>query len=214
MAGDSILRPGAASCAAGFGVKSVVIIPAKGNSRRFPGKNLAPCLGRPLIGWAIEAGLQSRFFGPGRVFVSTDDGGVARVARQAGARVIERPAALCGDEVWTEPVVVHGVESAERELGPVDVAAWMNLCVPEVTAADVDRAFSWLVDQNLREVVATDGQGKSTSAIRILRREALGQQRLSANFGALRLDYVDIHNPQDLERAEARLRARGVAPNS
>ncbi|HIL98427.1 MAG TPA: acylneuraminate cytidylyltransferase family protein, partial [Pseudomonadales bacterium] len=41
------------------GKKVLGLIPARGGSKRLPGKNLRPFQGKPLIGWAIEAALKS-----------------------------------------------------------------------------------------------------------------------------------------------------------
>lgn len=186
----------------------IAVIPARGGSKRLPRKNVAPLLGRPLIAWAIEAALGSRHLGPGAVWVSTEDAEVAAAARAAGAGVVERPAALAGDAVWTEPVIRHAVEAVEAERGAVEHVAWMNACVPELTAADIDRAFERLVEEGLREVVSVDAAGRSNSAVRVLRRDTLFQDRLSVGFAVLRLDYIDIHTGEDLAAAEARLKER------
>ena len=37
----------------------VGLIPARGGSRGIPRKNLVPLAGRPLLGWTVEAALES-----------------------------------------------------------------------------------------------------------------------------------------------------------
>ncbi|MFA5219447.1 MAG: acylneuraminate cytidylyltransferase family protein, partial [Bacteroidales bacterium] len=49
----------------------IAIIPARGGSKRLPGKNLLPLAGKPLIAWTIESAIRSEVFD--RVVVSTDD---------------------------------------------------------------------------------------------------------------------------------------------
>lgn len=192
-------------------MNAIAVIPARGGSKRLPRKNVAPLLGRPLIGWTIEAALGSRHLGPGSVWVSTEDAEIAAAARSAGAGVVDRPDALAGDAIWTEPVIRHAVEVVEEEQGAVEQVAWMNACVPELTAADIDRAFERLVAERLREVVSVDAEGRSNSAVRVLRRETLFQDRLSVGFAVMRLDYVDIHTEEELSAAAARLEERGPA---
>lgn len=186
----------------------MAVIPARGGSKRLPRKNVVPLLGRPLIGWTIEAALRSRHLGPGSVWVSTEDPEIAAAARSAGAGVVERPDSLAGDDIWTEPVIRHAVKVVEEERDAVDHVAWMNACVPELTASDIDRAFDRLVAEGLREVVSVDAGGRSNSAVRVLRRETLFQDRLSVGFAVMRLDYVDIHTREDLEAAGVRLEER------
>jgi N-acylneuraminate cytidylyltransferase len=59
------------------------IIPARGGSKRIPGKNLRPLLGKPIIAYTIEAALESALFD--RIIVSTDSAEIAEVARTFGA---------------------------------------------------------------------------------------------------------------------------------
>ena len=63
----------------------VAIIPARGGSKRIPRKNIKPFAGKPIVGYSIEAALQSRLFD--RVIVSTDDPEIAAVAESFGAEV-------------------------------------------------------------------------------------------------------------------------------
>src|SRR5690625_7125605 len=61
-----------------------VIIPARQGSTRFPGKPLAPILGRPMIQHVHERAVES---GAAKVLIATDDAGIAAVARDFGAQV-------------------------------------------------------------------------------------------------------------------------------
>ncbi len=189
----------------------VAIIPARGGSKRLPRKNITPVLGKPLIGWSIEAGHASSYVGYGNVFVSTEDVEVMEVARSLGAGVIVRPAELAQDQVWTEPVIQHAVEHLENTGRQVDIVVWLNACGAEVTSDDIDRAIEKMQHENLREVFSVDGQLRSNSIVRAMYRETLFQRRLSARCGVMVLDYVDIHFPQDINEVEKRLLARASA---
>jgi N-acylneuraminate cytidylyltransferase len=35
----------------------IAVIPARGGSKRIPGKNIRPFAGKPIIGWSIDAAL-------------------------------------------------------------------------------------------------------------------------------------------------------------
>ena len=50
---------------------AIAILPARGGSKRIPGKNIRPFAGTPAIGWPIRAALASGCFA--RIIVSTDD---------------------------------------------------------------------------------------------------------------------------------------------
>jgi CMP-N-acetylneuraminic acid synthetase len=86
----------------------VALVPARGGSKRLPGKNLRPLGGRPLIAYSIAAAKSA----PGitRCVVSTDDAGIAAVSREYGAEVLMRPAELASDTATTASVAQHALE--------------------------------------------------------------------------------------------------------
>ena len=67
-------------------MKSVIVIPARYGSTRFPGKSLARLQGRPMIQWVWEAACRSRL--SDTVIVATDDDRIADVAAKFGADVV------------------------------------------------------------------------------------------------------------------------------
>ncbi len=94
-------------------MKYIAIIPARGGSKGLPGKNTRLLAGKPLIAWSVEQALES-----GRidcVHVSTDDPGIAEIARAHGADVpYLRPDALAQDTTPTEPVMIYALDWYER----------------------------------------------------------------------------------------------------
>jgi pseudaminic acid cytidylyltransferase len=87
---------------------NLAIIPARGGSKRIPGKNIKTFAGKPLIAYSIEAAKQSGLFD--QIWVSTDCHQVAEVAIEYGAEVpFVRPAELSNDFVGTGPVTQHAI---------------------------------------------------------------------------------------------------------
>ncbi|WP_432738060.1 pseudaminic acid cytidylyltransferase [Maridesulfovibrio sp. FT414] len=120
----------------------IAIIPARGGSKRIPGKNIKPFLGKPLIAYAIEAALESGFFD--HVIVSTDSEEYAEVSRQYGAEVpFMRPAELAGDFVATQPVIDHALEWVRENRGPIEryCQFYAN---PFITAGNIRGGFRLL----------------------------------------------------------------------
>jgi CMP-2-keto-3-deoxyoctulosonic acid synthetase len=187
----------------------VAVIPARGGSKRLPGKNLAPLLGRPLIGWVIDAALASGHLTPDHVIVSSDDAAVLAFASEAGVVALTRPAELAGDDVWTEPVLRHAIESWEAQRSTrADVVLWLNASVPEVTGAHIAACVGRLVEGGFREVMTVDADGVLTSAARAMIRDALDQHALSAAAATVPGHFIDIHTADDLEAVADRLRTR------
>lgn len=92
----------------------IAIIPARGGSKRLPGKNIKLLAGTPMIAWTIEAALKSNVFD--HVFVSTDDQKIADVSKKYGAEVpFLRPTELASDDASTNDVVTHLVEWFEQK---------------------------------------------------------------------------------------------------
>jgi CMP-N-acetylneuraminic acid synthetase len=92
------------------------LILARGGSKRLPGKNIRPLAGKPLIAWSIEAARACAAISD--VVVSTDDEGIAEVARQHGARVpFLRPAALAGDTSTSADAALHALAFLREQEG-------------------------------------------------------------------------------------------------
>ena len=66
-------------------MKKIAIIPARGESKRIPNKNIKTFFGKPIIAYAIEAAIKSGLYD--EVIVSTDSKKIANVAIQYGAIV-------------------------------------------------------------------------------------------------------------------------------
>jgi len=63
----------------------IALIPARGGSVSIPKKNIKPLAGRPLIDWVIKPAIHSGIFA--EIYVSTDDGQIAKIAEECGAKV-------------------------------------------------------------------------------------------------------------------------------
>jgi hypothetical protein len=75
-------------------------------STGFPGKNLYPILGRPLMVYPLLAAQHARLVN--RVYVSTDDEDIMAISRHYGAEIIVRPPELATPEALGEDAFVHG----------------------------------------------------------------------------------------------------------
>jgi very-short-patch-repair endonuclease len=78
-------------------MRILTLIPARGGSKRLPGKNIKPLGGKPLINWTIESA--NRIPEICDILVSTDDTEIASIAKAAGAFVPWlRPSELATDK--------------------------------------------------------------------------------------------------------------------
>jgi 3-deoxy-manno-octulosonate cytidylyltransferase (CMP-KDO synthetase) len=81
-------------------MRALAVIPARYASTRFPGKPLAPILGKPMIQWVVEGAARVR--GVQAVLVATDDERIRSAVEAFGGRaVLTSPACPSGtDRVW------------------------------------------------------------------------------------------------------------------
>lgn len=95
-------------------MKTLCCIPARGGSKRLPGKNIMLINGKPLIAYTIGHAKASKLVD--RIVVATDDDDIARVASEAGAEIVMRPAEISTD---TSPIE-DAVRLTIRELRKKD----------------------------------------------------------------------------------------------
>jgi N-acylneuraminate cytidylyltransferase len=88
--------------------KYITIIPARGGSKRFPGKNIHDFMGKPLIAHSIDSSNVCAAIN--HTYVSTDDNHIKQVSLQFGAEIINRPAELGSDFATSADVMKNAVE--------------------------------------------------------------------------------------------------------
>lgn len=123
----------------GTGDSVVALIPARGGSKRLPGKNTRPLRGVPLIAYAITAARASGEFS--RIVVSSDDDATLEIASRYGAEPLRRPYDLATDSSPDIGWVCHAL-SALSESRPHDTFAILRPTSPFRTAATIRRAFA------------------------------------------------------------------------
>ena len=109
-----------------------VVIPARYESTRLPGKALADIGGKPMVLWTYDAARRSA---AAEVMVATDDERVAAACRGAGARVeltanghasgTDRIAEVAARSAWDERDIIVNVQGDEPLMPPklIDQAA-------------------------------------------------------------------------------------------
>lgn len=87
----------------------LAVIPARGGSKGVPNKNIRELRGKPLLGYTIEAALESGIFE--KVIVSTDSVQIAEAAVCFGAEVpFMRPDDISGDFASSDAAVMHAMD--------------------------------------------------------------------------------------------------------
>lgn len=220
--------------------RTLFLVPARGGSKRIPGKNLSMLAGIPLVAWAGR--IASAAAAPGDVIVcSTEDPGIATIASAWGLRAFTRPAELATDTATSLQVAHHVLDAIERGGEPIDLLALVQPTSPLTDPADLRGAIdlaretgrsvasvttshpaAWHHavggEDGLQPVRTEDAAHLLTGAFYVATPDAL---RRSGRFvePGVTLGYttpperaIDIDEATDLRIAAALLGAREVAP--
>ena len=121
-------------------MRIVAVIPARYAATRFPGKVLAPILGKPMLQWVFEQTQKAACLDD--VWIATDHPEVQRVAESFGARVIlTSPTARSGTDRIAEAV----------EMEPVDIVVNVQGDEPMIDPGAIDAAIEpFFTDEQLQ----------------------------------------------------------------
>jgi CMP-N-acetylneuraminic acid synthetase len=124
--------------------KILAFIPARGGSEGLPGKNIKPMVEKPLIAWTIEQARDCSYFDS--IVVSTDDEGIASIAREFKASVpFLRPAELARGETPIIDVIRHFLNKVGED--SYDILALLEPTSPLRKEDDLCGALAALVDR-------------------------------------------------------------------
>lgn len=146
-------------------MRSVVVIPARYASSRYPGKPLVPLLGKPMVLWVAE--LSAKAVGKDNVYVATEDERIATVVVAAGFQaVMTTDNCLTGTDRLAEAAsqiaadIYINVQGDEPLVNPNDIRKAIE--VKQQDMGSVINGFSWVSGQedphsvNIPKVITTE----------------------------------------------------------
>ena len=123
--------------------RKLCIIPARGGSKRIPGKNVKSFHGKPIIAYSIKAALEANLFD--EVMVSTDDEEIAEVAKNFGAKVpFVRSAKNADDFATTVDVLLEVIEKYEAKEVIFNHACCIYPTAPFITIKTLQEGYDKL----------------------------------------------------------------------
>lgn len=121
----------------------LAVIPARGGSKRIPGKNIRDFSGKPIIAYSIEVANASGLFD--HVIVSTDDKNTSEVAVQYGASApFVRPASISDDHSGTNAVVRHAIDWFIEQGEPILHACCIYPTAPFIQVEALEAGYELL----------------------------------------------------------------------
>ncbi|MFD5253638.1 cytidylyltransferase domain-containing protein [Streptomyces bobili] len=183
------------------GVRRVLaVIPARGGSKGVPAKNLASVGGVPLVARAVRECRATRLVTD--VVVSTDDQAIAVAAREAGAEVVLRPAAIAGDTATSEAAVLHAMDTHEALHGAaVDAVLLVQCTSPFIAREDIDGVAAAVVENGADTAVTVapfhgfvwrDGAAEGTD----------GADRADSTGGGVGVNHDKSYRPRRQDRPQ------------
>ena len=125
---------------------TIAIIPARGDSKGLPRKNVRFLEDKPLIAHSILDAKESKF--TDKVYVSTDNLEIAEVSQKYGAEVIHRPKEIAGDTASSESALIHALSEIKKNDISPDLIVFLQCTSPIRTGTDIDNAIAKLKEEN------------------------------------------------------------------
>lgn len=142
-------------------MKKLCIIPARGGSKRLPRKNIKLLNGKPLIGYTIEAALESNLFD--KIIFSSDEDEIIKIVRDSynhtNLAIDKRPTNLASDTSKVIDTVMHyyreGFTTLQEEHKYDQVWLTLPTC-PLRTSIDIHNANDLLTEKVNSVISITD----------------------------------------------------------
>ena len=129
-------------------MKIIAVIPARGGSKRIPKKNIIDFMGKPIIGWTIEAAKKSKIFD--RIILSTDSEEIASVGREYGLDVPFLRSDKSDDISPVTEATIIAVKEAENYYSEkYDIVVQLMANAPLRDEVDIINHFNFFINCDL-----------------------------------------------------------------
>ena len=178
----------------------LVIIPARGNSKRLKNKNILPIQNIPMFLYVFKKIQKSKH--KLRIVVSSESKKIINICKKNSVEYIKRPTYLSKDITEKQDVIVHAVKYMfkRKKLKPKIIIS-LQVNTPQVNYKDLDKAIAFFKKifkgKKIKEVFSVNNQGIQTGAYRIMTFETVFQKTLSTKVGVCKNDYIDIHTKKE-----------------
>lgn len=133
-------------------MRTLILVPARGNSKGIPRKNVRPLAGKPLLAYTAATALAVG--NASRCILSTDNAEIAEVGRRYGLEVpFMRPPDLALDETPTLPVVQHALRWIEDQGDIFDAVCLLQVTCPLRRVEQVEACIDLLETSGADSVV-------------------------------------------------------------
>jgi len=133
--------------------KVLALVPARGGSKGVPKKNLRTIRGKPLVAYTIDAAVGSKFID--RVYVSSDEDAILKIARAMGVDTLKR-SKVASTDTATANMVVYDFISQLHQSEVIDdpIIVYLQPTSPLRTALHIDGAFCEMELANVLQCIS------------------------------------------------------------
>lgn len=142
----------------------IALLLGREGSEGFPGKNMYPVLGRPLMEYPLLAAIESDSVD--EVYVSTDSEKIKDITRKNKANIIERPSYLCTNEALGEDAFVHGYKYIKNLGKDIEFMVLLFCNAPCILPQQIEEGIKVLRDRKDIDSVVTVSRYNMYSPIR------------------------------------------------
>ena len=167
----------------------------KDDSKRLPHKNTTEIKGKPMFLWNLKKALKVL----GKVYVSSENDNILKLARKAGAKTIKRPVELCGDTP-NIPVYQHSLEFMDNP----DILIAIQANSPNLDKGLIEDT-KYLMEYGFKELMTCHEDRSLYGSIWAIRTEKLLNyiDPYRPRPEALLVDNsIDIHTKEDLKQVK------------
>lgn len=132
-------------------MKVLAIIPARGGSKGVPRKNIRKFDGKPLLAYAIEAGMESKNIS--KLVVNTENLEIAEIARSFNCEVVMRNPEIAGDQSQVINTVLHTLDYFEGNNQYFEAVMLLQPTAPLRKGEDLDNAIALLQSNSKTDAV-------------------------------------------------------------
>ncbi|MFH1310698.1 MAG: cytidylyltransferase [Candidatus Omnitrophota bacterium] len=162
----------------------------------FPGKNLYPVLGRPLMEYPLLAAKYAPSVD--EVYVSTDSAKIKEVARKNNVEVIDRPDYLCTKEALGEDAFKHGYEYIKNLGNDIELILLLFCNAPCILPEQIEEGVRVLREREDLDSVITVSKYNMYSPVRARREREDGLLEPFIPFENYRKD-IEINCDRDAQ---------------
>lgn len=134
-------------------MRVLAVIPARAGSKAIPNKNIRFINGHPMIYYAINNAVKSKYIT--EVIVTTDSPEVEIIAKQMNVGSHWRDARLCEDEVTLDAVIFDAVEQFEKRINDkVDYVITMQPTSPTLKVESLDSGIEYALGNDIDTLIS------------------------------------------------------------